>query len=369
MLSCDQHPDHDSIAEFRKRHLKELARLFVQVLRLCEQAGLVKLGHVAIDGTKIKANASKSKTKRYWQLRDEQQRLEAEVQELMKEAQRIDEQEDQQYGKGKRGNQLPEQLRQRDTRLAKIREAKRELEEEAKRKYEEQKQAYDEKVEQRRKAKESGERVKGRLPDPPDPQQGTPDETAKRNLTDRDSRLMKDGQTKSFQQSYNGQLAVDSHAQIIVAATVVQAANDQEQLVPLLVEVEQNCGRKPRAVTADAGYFSTAAVTSPLIRGVNVYVPPNQREPECDPIVGRPKRSSRATDKMWHKLKCKKGGRIYRARKTIVEPVFGYIKHTRGFRQLSLRGLEKANGEWLLISMTHNLLKLFRASRAQLQPV
>jgi transposase len=363
VLACNQHPDHDSIAEFRKRHLNELANLFVQVLTLCQRAGLVKLGRVAIDGSKFKANAYKYKTKRYWRLNEEEAKLQAEVQRLLKQAQEVDEAEDKSCGKGKRGDDLPEELRRRETRLARIREAKRSLEDEAKQRYEKKVKEVEEKLEQRRKAEEeTGKKAKGREPKLPDPKDALPSNSASRNLTDLDSRIMKDGATKSFQQCYNGQLAVDSETQIIVGAKIVQTTNDQQQLVPMLEEVAKNCGSKPDAAMADAGYFSSAAVTAQAVEGITLYVPPNQRRPEKDPIIGVVGPNAKVSDKMWHRLMSEEGKTIYKSRGAIVEPVFGQIKQVRGFRQFLLRGLEKVSGEWLLICATHNLLKLFRAT-------
>src|SRR5258706_1191042 len=210
VLSCNQQPDHDSIAGFRKRHLKELGRLFVQVLQLCERAGLVKLGHVAIDGTKIKANASKYQSLSYARMKDAEQELAAEVARLLGEAQRIDEEEDALYGPGKRGDELPAELRDRETRLARIRALKAELEEEAKAAAE---QAGEE------KEKEAGAK-RYRRPKWEVSEEGEvlPLPKSKRNLTDPDSRMMKDLVTQSFQQGYNAQIGVDGQAQIIVEA-------------------------------------------------------------------------------------------------------------------------------------------------------
>jgi transposase len=357
VLSCNQQPDHDSIAGFRKRHLQELGRLFVQVLQLCERAGLVKLGHVAIDGTKIKANASKYQSLSYARLKDEEQKLAAEVARLLGEAQRIDEEEDELYGPGKRGDELPEELRDPETRRAKIRSLIAELEAEAKaaaeqKRAEKEKPAAERSRNWRRKweVSEAGEIL--------------PLAKSKRNLTDPDSRIMKDGATKTFQQAYNIQVGVDAQAQIIVATKVVQTGADQEQLVPVLQEVENNLGRMPERASADAGYYSQAALTHEAVRAVDLHVPPNQRQP----VAWEETLPEDATiqERMWHKLGSKAGCEVFSKRKVIVEPVFAQIKHIRGFRQFLLRGLEQVEGEWLLVCMTHNLLKLFRATR-QLQ--
>jgi len=358
VLSGNQQPDHASIAEFRKRHLAALAQLFVQVLQLCERAGLVKLGHVAIDGSKIKANASKYRTMTYAGLSEAEQKLVAEVTRLLAEAERIDAAEDELYGADKRGDELPEELRDRESRLRRIRELKADLEREAREAAEQQAAAVRQKNEERlRKAKEHGKKP-GRLAQVPDPEQAVPKPKARRNFTDVESRMMKDHASNTFVQGYNAQLGVDAQAQIIVAATIVQAGNDQQQLVPVLEVVAQNLGRLPERVSADAGYFSTAAVTDEKLQTVDVYVPPNTRKPES-PITLPP--DATVPERMWHKLQSKAGAAIYDQRKAIVEPVFAYLKHVRGVRQFLLRGLAQVQAEWLLICLTHNVLKMFRA--------
>lgn len=353
VLSCNQQPDHDSIAEFRKRHLQELGRLFVQVLQLCERAGLVKLGHVAIDGSKIKANASKYQSLSYERMKDAEQELAAEVARLLSEAQRIDDEEDELYGKDKRGDELPAELRDRETRLAKIRTLIADLKKEAKAAAE-QKRAEKEKPAAERSR---NWRQKWKVSD-----QGEilPLPKSKRNLTDPDSRMMKDLVTQSYQQGYNVQIGVDAQAQIIVGATVVQAGNDQQQLVPMLQEVAQNLGRMPEAASADGGYFSTAALTHEAVREVDLHVPPNEREPDLSETLPA---TASVQQRMWQKLRSPDGRTIYNQRQAIVEPVFAQIKHVRGFRQFLLRGLAQVESEWLLVCLTHNLLKLFRATK------
>lgn len=362
VLSANQQPDHASIAEFRKRHLAALAQLFVQVLQLCERAGLVKLGHVAIDGSKIKANASKYRSLTYAGMNEAEQKLVAEVTRLLAEAERIDAAEDELYGKDKRGDELPEELRDRESRLRRIRELKADLEREAREAAEQQAAVAKQKnKEHLRKAKERGQKP-GRLAKVPDPEQAVPKPKARRNFTDVESRMVKDHATNTFVQGYNAQLGVDAEAQIIVAATVVQASNDQQQLVPVLEVVAQNLGRLPQRVSADAGYFSTAAVTHERLQTVEVYVPPNERAPE-GPLLLSPDAS--VQERMWHKLRSKTGAAIYDRRKAIVEPVFAYLKHVRGVRQFLLRGLAQVQAEWLLICLTHNVLKMFRAKALQ----
>jgi transposase len=354
VLSCNQQPDHDSIAGFRKRHLPELGQLFVQVLQLCERAGLVKLGHVAIDGTKIKANAAKYQSLTYARMKAEEQGLAAAVERLLGEAQRIDEEEDELYGPGKRGDELPAELRDPGTRLARIRSLIAELEAEAKAAAE-HKRAEKEKPAAKRsrnwRPKFEVSAAGEILPLP----------KSKRNLTDPDSRLMKDGATKNFHQAYNTQIGVDSQTQIIVAAKVTQSGADQEQLIPVLREVEKNLGRMPERVSADAGYYSKAMLTHEAVRAVDLYVPPNQRQPFNWEETLPP--DATIQERMWHKLGSTAGREVFSKRKVIVEPVFAQLKHIRSFRQFLLRGLQQVEAEWLMICMTHNLLKMFRAMK------
>lgn len=366
VLSGNQQPDHASIAEFRKRHLPELAKLFVQVLQLCQRAGLIKLGHVAIDGTKIKANASKYQTMTYTGLSEAEQKLAATVAQLLAEAERMDEAEDELYGPGKRGDELPEELRETKSRLARIRELKADLEREAREVAEKQAAEAKQKNDQReRRAKERGQKIGGRLAQVVDPAQAVPRPKAKRNFTDIESRMMKDHASNTFIQGYNAQLGVDAHSQIIVAATVVQAGNDQEQLLPVLLTVKENLGQLPASVSADAGYFSTAAVTAAEIKTVAVHVPPNQREPQAWEYEVPLTENATVQERMWHKLKSPEGAKVYNQRKAIVEPVFAYLKHVRGFRQFLLRGQARVEAEWLLMCLTHNILKMFRANQLQ----
>jgi transposase len=366
VLAANQHPDHDSLAEFRKRHLKALAGLFQQVLKLCQAAGLVKLGHVALDGSKIKANASKHKAMSYERMNAAEQRLEQEVAQLLAKAQEVDAAEDRQYGPGRRGDELPAELAQRETRLEKIRQAKRALEQEAQARAEQQAEVARARIaERQRQEQQTGQKAKGPSPHVPDPEQAKPEPKAQRNFTDPDSRIMKDGATKSFEQAYNAQVVVDSQAQIVVAAAVTQQANDQQQLVPMLEQVEQNLGQKPEKGLADAGYFSEANVTHDQLSGIDLYVAPDREKPtESAPESPcSPSAEPTVREQMRQKLKTAQGQALYKMRKAIVEPVFGQIKQVRGFRRFSFRGREKVSAEWQLICLTHNLLKLFRAKR------
>ncbi len=363
-LSGDQHPDHDTIAEFRQRHLQSLAGLFQQALQLCQRAGLVKLGHVALDGTKVKANASKHKAMSYERMGETEKRLEAEVAKLLEAAEQTDQQEDAQYGKGRRGDELPAELARRESRLRKIREAKAALEAEAKERAEAEKAEAEAKLaERQQREEETGQKTKGRRPQVPDPAEAQPDRKAQRNFTDPDSRIMKDGATKSFEQAYNAQAAVDSQAQVIVAADVTQEANDKRQLVPMLEQVAENVGQMPEKASADAGYFSEANVSDERLKGVDLHVAPDrQQHGELGPEVsGPPAAGKTVIEQMRQKLKTAAGQEVYKRRKAVVEPVFGQIKEVRGFRRFSFRGKVKVRAEWLLICLTHNLLKLFRA--------
>jgi transposase len=360
VLAANQHPDHDTIAAFRQTHLPALAALFVQVLRLCQRAGLVQLGHVALDGTKVLANASKHKAMSYGRMTETAQRLEAEIAALLAEAQRVDAAEDAQYGKGRRGNELPAELARRESRLAKIRDAKAALEAEAKGEAAEAAAAAQAKLAAReRQTRETGRKPKGPTPTVPDPTAATPKPKAQRNFTDPESRIMKDGATKSFVQAYNAQAAVDGTAQVIVAAAVTQEANDKQQLVPMLTQVKGNCGARPAAASGDAGYFSAAAVTDAALDGIALYIPPDRQTHGKAPAP--PADDGTVIGAMRAKLQTAAGHAIYALRKAIVEPVFGQIKGARGFRRFSFRGFVKVQAEWSLICLTHNLLKLFRA--------
>ena len=364
VLACNQHPDHDSIAEFRKQHLEELAKLFAQVLRLCEQAGLVKLGHVAIDGSKLRANASKHKAMSYDRMCAKEEQLAAEVARLLQEAAATDEAEDREFGKGRRGDELPAELARRESRLQKIREAKAALEAEAKEKAKAAAAVAEARIEARKKREaETGKKTPGRVPQVPDVEAAKPEAKAQRNFTDPESRIMKDSATGSFEQSYNAQIVVDSAAQIIVAASLTQEVNDKQQLVPMLTTVKDNLGQLPEKATTAAGYFSAAAVSNEELSSVDLYVTPDsgkKTEAETESVSTASAEDQAVIDEMRAKLKTEAGREVYKQRKLIVEPVFGQVKEARGFRRFSFRGLRKNQAEWALICLTHNLLKLFR---------
>jgi transposase len=352
VLSCDSHPDHSRISDFRKRHLAAISRLFVQVLGICKEAGLVKLGHVALDGTKIKANASKRKAMSYARMVKRERELSREVEKLLAEAEALDEHEDKKYGKNKRGDELPHELRFREKRLKKIREAKRALEQEARREVED-KQTRD-KDDKPPTDGDSG---------PPTVGDVKPEPKKQRNFTDPDSRIMRDSATKSFEQAYNAQAGVDCHSQVIVAAHVTQQANDKQQLLPMLEQIEENLGEIPDRVLADPGYFSEENVESVVLAFMEPFIPRDRSKhtdaPEPSPR-GRIRQDMSLVDRMLRKLKTKAGKTTYSKRKESIEPVFGQIKQARGIRAFLFRGLEKVKGEWNLICLTHNILKLWR---------
>jgi transposase len=372
VLAAGEHPDHDTIAEFRKRHLAALAGLFVQVLQLCRKAGLVKLGHVALDGTKVKANASKHKAMSYERMCEKEQELEREVGALLAEAQSVDAAEDAKYGPGKRGDELPAELARRASRLKKIREAKAALEAEAQaRAAAAEEEARAQLAERQKIEEETGSKPPGRGPQIPEVEQARPEPKAQRNFTDPESKIMKDGASHGFEQCFNAQAAVDSHAQIIVAAEVTQQVNDKQQLAPMFERVQENVGQLPECGSADAGYFSEAQMTAARLAEVQLYIPPDRQKHSPAAVVGaetealKPRGPQTPLAKtMREKLQTAAGRAIYKMRKAIVEPVFGQIKERRGFRRFSFRGLEKVSAEWKLIALTHNLLKLFRAKMA-----
>jgi transposase len=362
-LSADAHPDHDTFAEFRKRHLEALGGLFTQALLLCEKAGLVKLGHVSIDGTKIKANASKHKAMSYARMGEPEQRLKREIAALLKQAEAVDATEDAQYGKGRRGDELPEELARRESRLKKIQQAKAELEQEAREKAEQARAEAEAKLAAGRdEEKQTGKKKRGRQPQVPDPEQAQPEAKAQRNFTDPDSRIMPDGASKgSFLQGYNAQAAVDSTAQVIVAAEITQETTDNRQLLPMLEQVKQNLGRKPDAVSADAGYWSEANATDESVAGIDLHIATGRdKHEEAGATAGEPPPDqATAKEVMRYKLRTQAGRAVYKMRKAIVEPVFGQIKEQRGFRRFSLRGLQNVRREWKLVCLASNLLKLF----------
>jgi transposase len=351
MIVAGDAPDFRTISEFRRRHLAALSGLFVQVLKLAETAGLVKLGHVALDGTKVKANASKHKAMSYERMKKREAELAAEVERWLEAAEAADAEEDRLYGPDKRGDEMPDWVADKAKRLQKIREAKAALEAEAKAAAAEETRRRAAAEEQR---KAEGRKNSGKTPAPPKQE---PHAKAQRNFTDPESRILK---TKDgYIQGYNAQAAVDGTAQIIVAHGLTASTSDQDQLVPLIDGITDNLGRKPKEASADAGYVSEANLAALAGREIGAYL-----------AIGRAKHPGEAKRKITGPLtkamrdKLKRAGRRsrYRLRKQVVEPVFGQIKQARGFRQFSLRGLAKVKAEWAMICTAHNILKLAKAA-------
>jgi transposase len=335
VLAVGNQPDFRTISDFRKIHHKALEGLFQQVLRLAMKAGAIKLGRVALDGSKVKANASKHKAMSYGRMKQEERALKKEVRRLLAQADATDHEEDARYGKGKSGDELPEELSRRETRLQRIREAKRALEQEA-----------------REEAEEDNEE---------EAKEAKPEDKTQYNFSDPESRIMKgpDG----FVQAFNAQVAVESVSQLIVGQTVTQEPNDKQQVAPMVAIIEQQARQKPKELLADSGYSSEKNLEYLEEKKIAAYVATNRRkhrEPEVTCKRGPLPNGSTRAEKMRPKLQTKAGAKVYAARKSIVEPVFGQIKHARGFRQFLMRGIEKVKAEWALVCATHNILKLYR---------
>lgn len=356
VLAANTTPDFRTISDFRKPHLAALRGLFVQVLRLCQQAGLVTLGSIALDGTKLKANASKHKAMSDERMVQEEVRLQAEVDVLLQQATEADARDDARYGMDRTGDELPVELAFREGRLRTIREAKATLEQEAR-----------EAAAAKQTAIEARE-MEGARPGPkPQPPCAVPAPTAQRNFTAPESRIMPaSGDKGSFVQAYHCQAVVDATAQIIVAADVTQAPNDKPQAQPLLQQTIANTGQVPKTASLDAGYFSEDNVHALTALGCMPLIPPDrQQHGRTHPAVPRGRIPTRLSvaDRMRRTLRTKRGRRLYAKRKVTVEPVFGQIKQGRGFRQFLLRGHHQVRGEWALICTTHNVLKLWTTTR------
>jgi len=345
VLAAGNEPDFRTISDFRKIHLVALEELFEQVLELALESGTVKLGRVSLDGTKIKANASKHKAMSYGRAKEKQQQLRQEVKELLAQAAAADEEEDRRQG-NRRGDELPEELRRRETRLAKIKQAKKAIEQRA-----------------REKAAAEGKSAA-------EVRQAKPGEKDQYNFTDPESRIMKSGD--GFVQGYNAQAAVEAGLGLIVGQLVTQAANDKEQLQPMVEAIEQQAGQRPEAILADSGYCSEANLTylesaEKPERQIVAYVSTGRQKHGQDrqPCKRGPLPAGvTRVDRMTRKLQTQAGKAVYAARKCVVEPVFGQIKQARGFRQFVLRGIQKVRGEWALVCLTHNILRLYAAAQA-----
>jgi transposase len=336
-----QRPDFRTVSDFRKRHGEALKGLFVQVLRLCREAGLIKLGHVALDGTKIKANASKHKAMSYGRMVEAEARLAAEVAAWLKAAGQADRAEDRAHGVERRGDEMPDWVASKERRLEKIRAAKAALEAEA-----------------RAAAKDKpGGHGKG----PP----GPPPAKAQRNFSDPQSRIMK---TKDgFIQGFNAQAAVDAAAQVILAQTVSAQASDGPHLVGLVEQITTHLQARPEQISADAGYCSQDNLAALETRRIDAHVATGRHKHGAAAPEERARGAASRVAAMAAKLRAAGHQGPYRLRKQVVEPVFGQIKQGRGFRQFLRRGLAQVQGEWALICTVHNLLKL-AAARRLLQP-
>jgi len=387
VIAGGAHPFFTTVNEFRLEHRRALSGLFLQVLRLCGRAGLKTVGHVSLDGSKVLANASKHKAMSYGRMKEEEKRLQAEIEVLMKRAEDVDALEDAEHGRGKRGDEVDEELQYREGRLRRIREAKAALEEEAKaaRAAELRDQADGQRARaeatddprERRQATTLAKRrdkkadeISPRKDDDDDDDGGgaqlalhrvatTPDakptDKAQRNFTDPDSRIMV--RNGVFLQAYNAQAAV-SEDQIIVAHGVTNAPTDIEQLEPMLERVRENCDEFPTVFTADSGYSSESNMGFCAANQVDAYIA--VRRHPGDEVFPPRTPNQRASFTMRVKLRGDTGRAIYALRKTLTEPVFGQIKSAMGFRRFSLRGLDKVPDEWGIVSLCHNVLKLFR---------
>lgn len=341
-VTAMQRPDFRTISDFRKRHLEALGGLFVQVLALCRQAGLAKLGHVALDGTKVRANASKHKAMSYARMQKAERELAAEVAGWFERAEAVDRREDEAFGEDKRGDELPDWVVNKQQRLAKIREAMAALEEQA-----------------ARKDPPPSDPDKPRRGRPRKHPPGVPKPKEQHNFTDPQSRIMKtpDG----FQQCYNAQAAVDAESQVIVGRAVTQSATDRHQLQPMVEQIQVHTGQDPKELSADSDYCSEDNLIELERRGIRGYVATGKQQHGSAAPVGSRKRSGPLTQRMQRRLQSGGYRSRYRLRKQTAEPVFGQVKGARGFRQFLLRGVEKVGGEWSLVCTAHNLLKLARA--------
>jgi hypothetical protein len=346
----DDIPDFRTISDFRKTHLTQLESLFVEVLKLCGLAGLVKVGTIALDGTKVKANASRHKAMSYERMKEEEMRLQEEVARLLAEAEATDATEDAAHGPDRSGEGLPEELARRRSRLAKIRQAKAELEERAR--------------------KEARREAEGKAPPATAPADAVPGPKDQINFTDPESRIMK-ASNKGWDQCGNAQ-AVANEAQIILAADVTDQANDKRQAMPMMDQARANLDAAgvEQAIGAglmDSGYYSEANTAELERRGIDPYVATERlkHHEEIPPVPrGRIPKDLSAKQRMARKLRTKKGRQKYAQRKGIIEPIFGQMKQVLGFRQFSLRGLAAMRSEWRLMCAVHNLLKLWRHTQA-----
>ena len=352
VLGAGLFPDFRTICRFRNRHKKDFSQIFLQVVQIAQASGLVKLGTLAIDGSKIKANASKHRAMSYDRMKQEEKRLRRQIWKIVAASKRQDTLEDEEFGPDFRGDELPVELARRETRLATIRAVKKHLEE---RKAQEAREQDERKA---RRAEEEGREPPKERPKLRKHPKGKPRAKDQENFTDRDSRIMC-MEPGNFVQSYNAQIAVDADEQIIVGAWVSQSPADAHNLLPTVEQVEKNTGRKPRRVLADAGYKSEDELRRLRARGIDGYVSVGREGKNGTKIVSE----LPETRAMKRKLGTKRGRATYKKRKHVVEPVFGWIKSVVGFRQFSLRGIEKVSAEWDLVCSATNLRRM--ATRLQ----
>src|SRR5579863_3898116 len=347
VLAAGNEPDFRTISDFRKLHLAALKEMFQQVLRLALESGAMKLGRVALDGTKIKANASKHKAMSYQRMEEKEEQLQQEVEALLDQAEATDQEEDREHGRDRRGDELPAELQRRESRRAKIEAAKKVLEERA-----------------RQKAAEEGQSAK-------QASRAKPASEDQYNFTDPESRIMKGAD--GFVQGYNAQAAVEPTLLLIVGQAVTEAANDKKQLKPMVELIEQQSGQRPEAILADNGYCSeenldhleSAAQPERRIEGFIATGKQKHGEHRLPAKRGPLPKGATRVDRMKRKLQTKVGKAVYAARKCVVEPVFGQIKQARGFRQFLLRGKENVKGEWARLCLPHNILRLHAAMQCR----
>ncbi len=355
-ISANTHPDHDTIANFRKRFLPQISDLFVQILSIAQEAGLLKVGKVSLDGTKVKANASKHKALSYKHIKKLQTQLEAEVEALLKKAQEAD------NSQSDDGLNIPEEIERREDRLQVIKEAKEKIEARAAQRYDKEHKEYKEKMDKREaKEKLTGKKTAGKKPKAPTEEPRDKDQV---NLTDEESRIMPTS-GGGFEQCYNAQASADHDSRLILHTHVTQNANDKQEIIPTMKWYEKHPEFKPStALNADAGYFSEDNIESCIQNSITPYIsfgkeqhnqPLEARFKEADPLPDDPTE----VERMKHRLQTIEGKAIYAQRKSVIEPIFGIIKHIMGFRQFMLRGFKKVQGEWNLVCMAYNLKRLY----------
>jgi transposase len=354
-ISANTHPDHDTIANFRKRFLVELTDLFVQILSVAQEMGVLKVGKVSLDGTKMKANASKHKALSYGHAIKLQKQLEDEVQTLLKKAESADNKEDCD------GMNIPDEIARREDRLEVIKAAKARIEQRANERHKQELQEYEAKIKKREtKEKTTGKKVGGKKPQPPKSKE--PNSKDQVNLTDEESRIMPVS-GGGYIQAYNAQASVEHDSRLIVHQHVTQNINDKKEFLPTIKWFKDNPTLMPDSMLADAGYFSDDNVKLCEDEKITPYISFG-KEQHNQPLEDRFQEvqalQENATDveKMKHRLQTKEGKELYALRKSMIEPIFGVIKHVMGFRQFMLRGFEKSKGEWNLMCIAYNLKRL-----------